>query len=415
MTNLAKAKRPEKPGELLPRPDSNRTTITFELKVVTFLQGGGVIPKLLDERTLIRGSAIRGHLRFWWRATHGCTFKDIAEMREHEGALWGAAAEPQKRKEEPKRAATVALRVEKHTITTKQRTLDKRADKEICYGAIDVVNVFEVHGSAKITLSFPADRTAEVLNALQAWRLFGGLGGRTRRGYGTIEIDKCAELKLEEPEVFVERISKLARVGQQLFSLLPTLHGANLKLGAAVEKSDSPARVAWKLAIGRLQDFRQGKGVGRNYDGPSPKRSFWPEPDSIRFLTKSKHNLHRPEHDVRERFPRARFGLPIVFQFKGKKEGDPANTILEPANYQRMASPLIVKAVATKDGYRPLALVLNVPGAADVRLVLKISEREQPEVRASLTDAEAEKFSPMRGRGADPLQAFLNFFSQGTS
>src|SRR5579862_2869390 len=58
---------------------------SYVIKVVTPLFGGGVDPGENDPHTLIRGTAIRGHLRFWWRATRGARFKDAGELAEEEG------------------------------------------------------------------------------------------------------------------------------------------------------------------------------------------------------------------------------------------------------------------------------------------------------------------------------------------
>ena len=46
-------------------------------KVITPLFGGGVTPNEKDPVTTVRGSSVRGHLRFWWRATRGGEFVGI--------------------------------------------------------------------------------------------------------------------------------------------------------------------------------------------------------------------------------------------------------------------------------------------------------------------------------------------------
>src|SRR4051794_27912637 len=62
-------------------------------KLITPLFGGGVEPGVNDDVTLISGKAIRGHLRFWWRATRGGQFAgDLKKMKEIEDMIWGAAS-----------------------------------------------------------------------------------------------------------------------------------------------------------------------------------------------------------------------------------------------------------------------------------------------------------------------------------
>src|SRR6266700_2315149 len=62
-----------------------------EYQLITPLFGGGATPAEADPVTVVRGSEIRGHLRFWWRACRGGQFNNVAAMKEAEDALWGAA------------------------------------------------------------------------------------------------------------------------------------------------------------------------------------------------------------------------------------------------------------------------------------------------------------------------------------
>jgi CRISPR-associated protein Cmr1 len=65
---------------------------TREYKLITPLFGGGVEPNTPDPVTIIRATEIRGHLRFWWRATRGGQFKTIEDLKKAEDMIWGAAA-----------------------------------------------------------------------------------------------------------------------------------------------------------------------------------------------------------------------------------------------------------------------------------------------------------------------------------
>lgn len=51
---------PEKPAEL-----------SLEIATITPLFGGGYAARECDELIPVRSAAVRGHLRFWWRATAG--------------------------------------------------------------------------------------------------------------------------------------------------------------------------------------------------------------------------------------------------------------------------------------------------------------------------------------------------------
>ena len=64
---------------------------TREYELITPLFGGGAENKKADEVSVIRATEIRGHLRFWWRATRGGQFNgDLVEMKKHEDAIFGS-------------------------------------------------------------------------------------------------------------------------------------------------------------------------------------------------------------------------------------------------------------------------------------------------------------------------------------
>ena len=81
----------DKPPQVEPRLDlrsvcgDTRQLISQvrQYELITPLFGGGVEPAVADPVTVVRGSEIRGHLRFWWRACRGGQFGgDLARMKE---------------------------------------------------------------------------------------------------------------------------------------------------------------------------------------------------------------------------------------------------------------------------------------------------------------------------------------------
>src|SRR5579885_1443792 len=67
-----------------------KETVTWKrkYKLITPLFGGGVSPMECDPVTIIRGSEIRAHLRFWWRATRGGGYNgDLSEMKKAEAKI----------------------------------------------------------------------------------------------------------------------------------------------------------------------------------------------------------------------------------------------------------------------------------------------------------------------------------------
>ena len=66
----------------------------YPIQVITPLFAGGVKPGKVDAGLPIRLSSIRGHLRFWWRATRGSGYVNADELRQREGEIWGSMENP---------------------------------------------------------------------------------------------------------------------------------------------------------------------------------------------------------------------------------------------------------------------------------------------------------------------------------
>ena len=117
------------------------------------------------------------------------------------------------------------------------------------------------------------------------------------------------------------------------------------------------AESAWCEMVDLMKQFRQGEETGRNKGDKTPGRSRWPEPDTIRRMLESHAPSHAPDASKPDGFPRALFGLPIIFHFKdsdpeGKynREEDPIDTCLRPESSSRMASPVLLSPVKLKNG-----------------------------------------------------------------
>src|SRR5437660_9789816 len=86
-------KRPTiEPPQALTDRDLDLIEQVREYRLITPLYGGGVTPGEADPVTTIRATEIRGHLRFWWRATRGGQFgNDRKAMKSKEDEIWGKA------------------------------------------------------------------------------------------------------------------------------------------------------------------------------------------------------------------------------------------------------------------------------------------------------------------------------------
>lgn len=157
---------------------------------------------------------------------------------------------------------------------------------------------------------------------------------------------------------------------------------------------------AWQVLIDSLKNFRQSRNLKEIYGNWRPfSRSHWPEPEAIRELT----NQAMPRHDTPidggqpiEKFPRAAFGLPIVFEFKDDDDNwqdnpnaDPRKTELKGADHERRASKLILRPLKCTDGYVGLATILQGQTIPPGGLELKNSPNDPSAGAENLSQPEA--------------------------
>jgi CRISPR-associated protein Cmr1 len=392
--------------------------VELKLRTVTPVLGGGAITRRSDAFDPIRAPAVRGHLRMWWRALYGPGIPAAsggvcsAKLFEREREIWGGLAGDRASR------STVDVEVD---VTSIVSDADERAPNivggtceltddgtgvkgDVSIDQADAYALFSARAQVRKERNTrrivqvdapPAQRIlpsvfftlklrfrdlahqAEVLRAARAWVLFGGIGGRTRRG--------CGSLAFQTPENWLpgdltELKSFVGSPEHPAVTSAGWLAGAQCGLGAP----QVDATVAWTTALGWLKDFRQKKAgnSATNRDhareaGRPAGVSNWPEADKLRHL-----GLIADGHTARTAFggppvepawPRASFGLPIVFDFKGgvpprkKAELRWADGPNPRDEKDRLASPLITKPVQlSNDRFAPLVLWLSrdlPPGA----------------------------------------------------
>lgn len=433
---------------LTPRPKPGCITQTRQYRLITPLFGGGVKPGQVDDLTPIRGTAIRGHLRFWWRATRGGQFgKDgLKRMKAKEDEIWGAAAT----------AAQVSLSVTYANDASRRGTKFQDSHKrngnplpigdpasKTGYAAFPLRQTKQEATEKEVrtgiaftlTISFASEYRPDVAAALWAWETFGGIGARTRRGFGAVTCFAVTEDgQTIDPRYTTTHLkTDLQRdvrthlqAGENFPQHVPHLHTDMATLLRVTHLAGSSNGVnIWIALIDALQSFRhkrpQNKVRENNRESIRPGRNRWPEPDAIRDKVKPRPRKYLPTIHTPpiHKVPRAAFGLPIIFEFKGEN-GMPQVT-LEGAKQEqnRFASPLLLRPLACQnDRYVGIALVLagshvhDIPGG----LILKNAPGNPP-ITAQLTPGEAgqiareaKQINPNDNYNGDPdiLQAFLH-------
>jgi CRISPR-associated protein Cmr1 len=204
----------------------------------------------------------------------------------------------------------------------------------------------------------------QVEDTLRAWVLFGGIGGRTRRGCGSLAFQDTATARpswLPQPDSIRFELGEATAVQREVAG---RLKGATWCIGASSKRAID----AWEVALGWLREFRQGPASTTSLNrlharaagkaSTKPGRSNWPESDKLRRLGLITDG-HPPRFDSTPAWPRASFGLPIVMDFKDGQPGKKKAELVWTGG-DRLASPLILKPLQLADGrYAPLALWLE--------------------------------------------------------
>ena len=239
----------------------------------------------------------------------------------------------------------------------------------------------------------------------------------TRRGFGAIHCLDSKEPYPAQPERIRERIAQrlkdITRVRsglQDVPLLIPNL--VFQILGTAKDPSrpfDDPIS-AWQDVIAGLNAFRQAR-YGSKYG-----LSRWPEANEIRRYhgIAPKLPADQPSSRLVQSFPRAAFGLPIVFHMPHDRairdeltlEGAPDD--VRRLKFERLASRLILRPLVCADG-RAVALAAVLDGPAEPPLGLRlIGAPRNPAVSMRLSPQDAKQVDPLNGT-PDVLRAFLDW------
>lgn len=414
-------------------PEFAYPRVVVDLRTITPVVGGGVETFEPDVVDPVRVPGIRGQLREWWRRLYARQGESADALFAREAGLWGGVGPAGERagvapgpKDGPGLRSRVILRLDAaaalpgrreragthpaepakppkamprwiggqefgYALFPLQRSESERRraprGQELPTQSVRRDLAFRLivtlrRGATNRGPDDPCEPLRQVLATLWAWIHLGGVGARTRRGFGALELRRTALTG------FAGEFADLAREWSYLFEATAEEDfGALWKGSQRAARTTNPswppmvlaggdgmgAQDAHRRILGCLQYFRQGAGFARDQGGGHPGRSRWPEANLLRL---HRDTTARWEHPVPNEVgsqldqlgaPRAAFGLPIVMQFKsagnsvapGTKPDEAAAGQVLPQGNDRWASPLLLRPVRWGGEYRPLAVVLG--------------------------------------------------------
>lgn len=415
---------------------SNRPpSLKIDVELVTRQFGGGAAARTVDPDLWLRPSAVRGALRFWWRALNAHTYRRVEELRSAENEVFGSQATD--RSAGPGELSLTVVQPRRDPQRLEEWTPPQGDALNGAYfpaqkmGKGSVASwLLRPGATATIGLDFgklTQQQQAQVCQSLAAYVVFGGSGARTRRAAGSICFASAESARrLEAPydlDSLYQWCERLPRGESSLgvFSVAPR-DGIYI-----TPRPDSSGELAQRQLLQMWREFRQHRTHPNTWMGATGwGRTKWPEADAIRFVT-GQHarwesgTVHAPEHANKGRAPRAHLGLPIGMKFKDDEltrfdkatqqkqqvfhptrrqllQPEPENTELVLAENgklvsDRYASPVILSVVrvadGAKSGYAGVVLVTPSLLGTGVSIRQKMQTRLDPgswhDVKTKLT------------------------------
>lgn len=353
--------------------------IRTNYRVVTPMFCGGA-----EQQAEFRLASFKGVLRFWWRALEWCRIQDLTQLHREEAALFGSSDGGQAGFLMRLDQETFGAAIPKKTQLKDGPSLVGHGTRYLGYGAI------EAYGSARqqpptkdaelkrecfpagvtiaMSLRFKSgklgvtnEQQLQIERALKIAGLLGGVGGKSRKGYGSLTLTRLTRDNDDSGNSW--RIPKtLPEFRGQLLDLLrPTSagkgsHGWNATPLTAITKDSRIVLIAGRTGestmklldrIGReLVQYRSWGNKGKVLGSIDREENF-----------KGDHDLMKQEWTKRTTHPkRIAFGLPHNYGPKREDQVSAADAKLD-----RRASSLFIH-IHQAEGSPPLGVLTFLPG-----------------------------------------------------
>ena len=382
--------------------------LSLELKTITPMLGGSATQGQADPQQPIRGASVRGHLRYWWRHIYQAQNPRAtsAQMFLEEAAIWGSAA-GDGGQSSLVRIAVDSAPCERLAVSIHKLRQNHTGLKYATFGMDDNNRALKdgVHFSLQVYFSNKLTdlQKQSATDAIRLWCSFGGIGARTRRGFGAVWVKQSPLPKVSKQEA-------------ASFGLI--VHCSPNHEADGVSALENLLEKYWK--------YRQGPNGGRNPGSThhKPGQTRWPDADVIRALYGTTHKTYTFKHPLRglpHRLPKAMFGLPVntVFKNEGSCDGKifSINPRINNQVKERMASPLIFRPLCQENKW--YAAIIQLPTKHLVNLELIVADNSSRTTKVyqrqewwsdKTAEADKEKILPMKNqRSADPLVNFIEY------
>ena len=315
------------------------TELVAHYKIITPMFLGGEDQR--TDQTQFRNASFKGALRFWWRALNwGAALKDaknqeasaLSLLHEREGNIFGLASDGENSKQ-----SCVKINSELRGAIVGRATLPNHTyllGMGLYNYKDGMLRDYLQGGNLTIRLIFKPKTKEEDIASVQqaaiALGLFGGLGSRSRKGFGSLALQKMEiagnkELRFTTEESIQNFVKSLdfSAPAEAPFSALTRATRIDISTN---KNSAMDALAAINAELQLYRSFGQNGKVG----GTPARRNFVSDHDNVLAATLSTPLQALPK--------RAVFGLPHNYFFSSSK----AKLDINVENEARRASPLLV-------------------------------------------------------------------------
>lgn len=332
---------------------------TFKITTPMFLGGAE------HKAEIVRGSAVKGALRFWWRALQwgaiseqckGDESQALKELHREECDLFGSAVDKEQAQ------AKCLLRV--RSIETSNEQISKlssaTSNTGVHYLLGQGLSTYDrsikgnrvdrqcLQGTFKLSIRFKPtvtdEQLSQVVSAVKALGLMGGLGARARRGWGSLtllSLDSEGRCTFDPPQTVEDYKAALKSIWPTVLSGLPPFTALSNRSRLNIYRKQTGNAQELLGALGSdFLEYRSFRKNGSNSSHPERTEIAQVDHDNMReFLD--------PDEKSGQSHPRrVVFGLPHNYFFTSlKKPNNKLNIDAIPKNGRdreatRRASPL---------------------------------------------------------------------------
>jgi CRISPR-associated protein Cmr1 len=363
-------------------------TLTATYRIVTPMFLGDADQKATE----IRPPSVKGALRFWWRALNWGRIRErcrndaeaLRELHKEEAELFGAAAEENKSSGQARfllRAEYTQDKDKKEIVWDRFSGVQYLLGQGLWHFREKLLRPCIFPGLLKLELRLKPiseEQTQQLINALLALGLFGGLGSRSRRGLGSLaiqSIDDKSTGSIWVPNNISELKQAEKRLALRLFENMPPISAFSGHSHLDISlRNDKPFLLL--NSIGEEFQLYRSWGNKINPQGihkvgdRQAEQNFPEDHDGMRQAANGSKPSALPKRSV--------FGYPHNYFFSS----DRAKVDISPKGEGRgrRASPLFIHIHSFPDGSHA-ALQLLLPATflpPQDRVELKIKGRQQP-------------------------------------